>query len=77
MIATAFSNFFSQDIIELNNRYEVNSTLSRGGHYFPTSNLASDILQALLKWVNELNVEVRSGHQIEKLIVENNVLQGL
>jgi hypothetical protein len=76
-LRTAFSNFFSKDIIELLNRYGVKSTLSRGGRYFPTSNLASDVLEALLKWVNELNVEIRCGHRVEKLIVENNVLQGL
>ena len=76
-LRTAFSHFFSKDIIELLERYGVETTLNRGGRYFPASNNSEDVLQALLRWVNELNVEIRCGHRVEKLIVENNVLQGL
>jgi len=76
-LRNAFSQFFSKDIIELLNKYGVDITLERGGRYFPTSNKAADILQALLKWVNELNVEIRCGYRVERLIVENNVITGI
>ena len=58
-LRTAFSNFFSKDIIELLDRYGVETCLSRGGRYFPESNKAGDVLHALLKWVKELKVEIR------------------
>jgi predicted Rossmann fold flavoprotein len=77
ILRTAFSHFFSKDIIELLNKYCVETVLSRGGRYFPSSENSTDILNALLKWVNELNIEIRCGHRVEKLIIENNILQGL
>ena len=76
-LRTAFSNFFSKDIIELLEKHGVETVLSRGGRYFPASNKAADVLQALLKWVKGLNVEILCGHRVEKLLVENNVLQGV
>ena len=76
-LRTAFSHFFSNDIIELLNRYGVETTLSRGGRYFPTSEKSEDVLNALLKWVEELKVKIRCGHRVEKLILENDVLKGL
>lgn len=76
-LRTAFSQFYSEDILELLDRYGVESTLSRGGRYFPSSDKSSDVLQAFLKWVNELKVEIRCGHRVEKLIVENNTIIGI
>lgn len=75
-LRNAFSHFFSTDIIELLNRHNVETTLSRGGRYFPTSNKAADVLQGLLKWVNALKVEIRCGQRVEKLIVKDNILCG-
>lgn len=74
---SAFSQFFSQDIIELLHKYGVETTWERGGRYFPSSNKSADVLGALLKWVNELKVEIRCGHRVEKLIVEKNTVAGL
>ena len=76
-LRTAFSNFFSTDIIELLNRYGVETVLTRGGRYFPASENSSDVLNALLTWINELKIEIRCGHRVEKLIVENNAVKGL
>ena len=76
-LRNAFSQFFSKDIINLLSKHGVESILERGGRYFPASNKSADVLQALLKWVNKLNVEIRCGHRVEKLIVENNEIQGI
>ncbi len=72
-----FSQFFSSDIIELLKRYGVESTLERGGRYFPASNKSADVLKALLKWVNTLNVEILCGHRVEKLVIKNNIVLGI
>lgn len=76
-LRNAFSQFFSNDIIELLEKYGVESTLERGGRYFPASNKSLDILQALLKWVNELGVEIRTCQRVEKLLVEDGVVKGV
>ncbi len=76
-LRNAFSQFFSKDIIELFHKYGVESTLERGGRYFPASNKSADVLQALLRWVNELKAEIRCGHRVEKLVVKNNTMQGI
>jgi len=76
-LRSAFSNFFSEDIIELLQKNGVESTLERGGRYFPASNKSLDILNALLKWVGELGVEIRCNQRVEKLVVENGAITGV
>ena len=76
-LRNAFSQFFSNDIIKLLHKYGVETSLERGGRYFPASNKSADVLKALLKWVRGLNVEIRCGYRVEKLIVENNAIQGI
>ncbi|PKP54165.1 MAG: aminoacetone oxidase family FAD-binding enzyme [Bacteroidetes bacterium HGW-Bacteroidetes-1] len=76
-LRSAFSHFFSKDIIDLLSRYGVESTLERGGRYFPASNQSSDVLKALLRWVNEQKVEIRCGNRVERLIVENDAIKGV
>lgn len=76
-LRNAFSQFYSTDIIELLQKYGVELTLERGGRYFPVSNKSSDVLKALLAWVNELNVEIRCGRRVEKPMVENDQIVGV
>ncbi|MFH2141750.1 MAG: NAD(P)/FAD-dependent oxidoreductase [Bacteroidota bacterium] len=76
-LRSAFSQFFSNEIIELLKKYGVESVLEQGGRYFPSSGQSADVLSALLKWTKELNVEIKCGHRVEKLIVENNAIQGI
>ncbi len=76
-LRNAFSQYFSKDIIELLEKYGVEVTLERGGRYFPASNKSLDILRALLKWANELGVEIRTGHRVEKLLVEGGAIKGV
>ncbi|MCF6333691.1 MAG: NAD(P)/FAD-dependent oxidoreductase [Draconibacterium sp.] len=76
-LRNAFSQFFSKDIIDLLEKYGLEVTLERGGRYFPASNKSLDVLQALLKWVNELGVEIQTGQRVEKLLVEDGAIKGV
>jgi predicted Rossmann fold flavoprotein len=76
-LRSAFSSFFSKDIIELLKEHGVESTLERGGRYFPASNRSKDVLDALLQWVNSYKVDIRCGHRVEELIVEDNIIKGV
>lgn len=73
----AFSKFFSKDIIKLLHEYGVESTLERGGRYFPASNKSKDVLNALLKWLNYLKVEIRCGYRVEKILDDAGSIFGL
>ena len=76
-LRSAFSSFFSKDIIELLKEHGVESTLERGGRYFPASNRSRDVLNALLKWVKGFKVDIRCGHRVDELIVEANTIKGV
>jgi len=76
-LRNAFSQYFSTDILDLLERYGVGITLERGGRYFPSSNKSADVLNALLKWINELKVEIRTGYRVEKIIVNNGSIEGV
>ena len=76
-LRNAFSQFFSSDIIDLLNKHGVESILERGGRYFPKSGKSADVLTAILKWMSKLNVEIRCGHRVEKLIIKDNIIQGI
>lgn len=76
-LKNAFSQYFSEDILELLKHYNVDITLERGGRYFPTSQKAKDILDALLNWMNDLGVEIKCGYRVEKLLVKNDVITGV
>jgi predicted Rossmann fold flavoprotein len=76
-LRNTFSQYFSKDIIDLLKKYGTEVTLERGGRYFPTSNKSSDVLSALLNWVSELDVEIRCGEKVEKIVTENNQVQGV
>jgi len=73
----AFSEYYSKDILHLLNRYGVETSLERGGRYFPVSNQSSDILNALKKWLNDLNVDIVCKQKVEQLIVENKEIKGV
>lgn len=73
----AFGQFFSGEILHLLQQYGVETTLERGGRYFPSSNSSADVLSALLRWVKEQRVEIRCGERVEKLIVEDQAIKGV
>ncbi len=76
-LRNAFSKYFSEDIIKLLQKYGVEVILERGGRYFPAGNRAADVLQALLRWVKELKVEIRCNYKVEKILIKNGVVLGI
>ncbi len=76
-LKNAFSQYFSENILELLERYKVELTLERGGRYFPTSQKAKDILDALMKWMSDLGVEIQCDSRVEKLLVDDGLIRGV
>lgn len=76
-LKNAFHQFFNNDIIDLLEKHGVACKLERGGRYFPASDKAVDVLNALLAWNKTLNVEIHLNHPVEKLIIQENLIRGL
>ena len=76
-LRSAFGHFFSHQILELLHKYGVETTLERGGRYFPSSNKSADVLSAHLRWAHDQKVEIQCGQRVEKLIVEENTIRGV
>ena len=76
-LRNAFSRFYSDDILNLLHKYGVETSLERGGRYFPTSNKAKDILTAILKWVGEKNIDIFYNQNVQKILIEDKKVKGL
>jgi predicted Rossmann fold flavoprotein len=73
----AFSVFFSQDIIDLLHTFGVDTVSERGGRIFPASNKSSDVLEALLKWINKNKVVLMKELRILNLIIKDQTIIGV
>lgn len=73
----ALSRFSNQDLIELLNRLGVPTKVERGGRVFPASDKASDVVEALEKWIRDLGVDVRLGCKAKGLVVEDGHITGV
>jgi hypothetical protein len=58
---------------ELGLRYKV----ERGNRVFPESDHSSDVIKALEKELNRLNVDIRLNTKADELVIENDVLCGV
>ncbi|MDH7481373.1 MAG: NAD(P)/FAD-dependent oxidoreductase [Armatimonadota bacterium] len=66
----AFSRFSNHDLISLLERLGVPTKVERGGRVFPQSDRASDVADALERWLRELRVDIRLGTRAHGLVVE-------
>ena len=68
---SAFNKFFNTDTINFFESLGVKCRLERGGRYFPESNDAHDIVNALIKFVKNNNVKILTNSIVEKFVLEN------
>ena len=66
---SAFSQFSNHDLIDLLERLGVPTKVERGGRVFPASDRASDVAEALERWLRGLKVDIRAGTKAEGLAV--------
>jgi len=66
---SAFSQFSNHDLIEFLERLGVPTKVERGGRVFPVSDRASDVAEALERWLRKLKVDIRAGTKAEGLAV--------
>jgi predicted Rossmann fold flavoprotein len=74
---SAFSRFFSDDLINFLNELRVATNTERGGRVFPISNDAQEIVDALIRWAQNEGVTIRTQTKVEKLLVEQSRIIGV
>ena len=73
----AFSRFFSPDLLAFFEELNVGTVTERGGRVFPVSDQAQDVVEALLRWIEERGVTLRTGVAVEKLLLEGQQVVGV
>ncbi len=73
----AFKEFFNDDILQLLEECGVETILERGGRYFPKSEKASDVVQALYKKALDLGAEFIFNAKLTKIEKINNEISSI
>ena len=73
----AFHTFFKDDIIRIMHEQGVETTTERGARVFPVSNLAKDVLHALLRWMGKKNIDTVFNCRVNELIIDSGVIKGI
>lgn len=74
---SSFSRYFSQDLLDFLSSLGIETAAERGGRVFPTSNEARTIVEALLKWLQGLQVDLRTNAAVEKIILADSQVTGV
>ena len=64
---SAFNTFFNSDIISIIEKNGVPTKVERGGRVFPASDKSSDVIKALLKFVNGRGVDINLNTRIKSV----------
>jgi predicted Rossmann fold flavoprotein len=73
----AFSRFLAADLVAFFEGLGVRTVTERGGRVFPTSDQAQEIVDALVRWVDERGVTLRTRSPVERLLVEGERVVGV
>ena len=74
---STFSKFFNTDTINFFEELGVKCRLERGGRYFPESNDAHDIVNALIKFVKSKNVKILTNSEVTKFVCEEKKIKSV
>lgn len=74
---SAFDNFNNNDIIGLLKEEGLAVKEERGNRIFPVTDNSRDVLNALLRRMEKLKIEIRLKSKVNKIIVEENKAKGI
>ncbi|MDD2533946.1 MAG: NAD(P)/FAD-dependent oxidoreductase [Eubacteriales bacterium] len=63
----ALSHFYRPELLDLLSHYGTPCVVDHQGKYFPVSNQANDVLQALLRYVHQQGVQIRLNHRVHAI----------
>jgi predicted Rossmann fold flavoprotein len=73
----AFDAFFKEDILKIMHDQGVETTTERGDRVFPVSNLAADVVNAIMRWMGKKNIEILYETKVSGLLIEENTVVGV
>jgi hypothetical protein len=73
----AFYDFYNDDLRAFFEALGVPTEVQRGGRVFPVSERAKDIVEALVTWVQDHGVSLRTESAVERLLVEEKRVLGV
>lgn len=74
---SAFSKFDNKDTVKFFNEIGIPTKVERGGRIFPVCDDAKQVLQALKRQINNLNINVLYNTSVTELIVKSNKLEAV
>lgn len=74
---SALNNFSSADTVNFFENLGVKTKIERGGRIFPESDDATEVIDALLRKMILLGVEVRNNSPVTKILTENKKIRGV
>ncbi|GAB1402449.1 NAD(P)/FAD-dependent oxidoreductase [Elusimicrobiota bacterium] len=72
---SAFNKFFNNDLISFFENHGVKTRLERGGRYFPLSDDAHSVVNALIQYVKKNKVKIKTSCEVKKITKENNSIK--
>ena len=76
-LRSAFTRFFTDELIEFFDKLGVETVLERGERIYPVSNDARDVVDALMYWVQKNGAIMRTQAKVERLLVEHERIVGV
>jgi predicted flavoprotein YhiN len=73
----AFRRFFREDLVAFLHRYGVETKTERGGRVFPASDRASDVVDALERYLSDQGVEILRHIQVTGVETHDNRVTGV
>jgi len=74
---SAFNNFTNEDIINILKKHGVQVKNERGNRVFPISDKSKDVLDALLKELEDLKVRIKTNAEVTEILTNENKVVGV
>ena len=73
----AFHQFFSDDLMDFFQTHGVPTKIERGGRVFPKSDQSKDVVNALVNWCKNLDVQIETYSPVNRFIIESDHIKGV
>jgi predicted Rossmann fold flavoprotein len=74
---SAFSRFFTDDLLAFFEELGVETVTERGGRVFPTTNDAQAVVNALTRWCERQGVSIQARSKVENLLIDQDRVVGV
>ncbi len=74
---SSFQNYTNKDIINFLEKQGVQVKEERGNRIFPASNKSKDVVNAFIRRMKELKIDIRTNSKVVKIETENGAVKGI